>query len=172
VHTLANQTAQVTDKYKREADYSNLSSTAKTTVMKRIPGLRQQLEPSIDLYGEKALEQQGRPALEKAISVFLSPSLTSKETKDPLTKEIVRLYKSTQDTGVIPKKDVPEGLTKQQETAFKVDMGKSVKPILSLIVNSPRYKNASDEKKAKLLERVIDDVYRKVKDRHKPIKEQ
>lgn len=170
IPTLANQTAQVTDKYKREADYSNLSTTAKTTAMKRIPVVRQQLEPSIDLYGEKALEQQGRPALEKAISVFLSPSLTSKETKDPLTKEIVRVYKSTNETGVIPKKDPPEGLTKQQETAFKIDMGKSVKPALSMMVNSSMYRNASDEKKAKLIERVIDDVYRKAKDRHKPSK--
>lgn len=157
--TLLSQTAQVIDPYKRDSDYSNVKTIAKTSVQKKIPGLRQQLPPTLNLFGEPVKEQgQG---ITKAIKVFLSPSNVSDVNTDKITNEIYSLYKRTGETDVIPSK-IPIGLTNNQKYEFKKVFGKKVKRALEQTMRG-NYSSATDNDKIKIIRRVINSAYDEAK---------
>lgn len=163
VPTLSGQVAQQKDTYKRDIDYSNIPEQIKTSAMKKIPGLREKLPETIDLFGEKTLEQGGRQGITKALSIFLSPTNISSETTDKITKDIYNLYKRTGETDVIPHK-MPDGLTKEQEQEFKILFGKDVKKNLDRVMNGS-FDVLTDEKKVKVIKNVIDNAYTRSKNK-------
>jgi len=162
VPTLLGQTAQQIDPYKRDVDYSSIPEQVKTTAMKKIPTLREQLPATLDLFGKPIKEQGGSEGILKALKIFISPSNVSDETSDKISKEIYNLYKRTGETDVIPSK-IPNGLTKQEEYKFKQVFGEEVRKHLEKVMNSSYY-NYSDAAKIKALRKAIDNAYDKSKD--------
>jgi len=157
--TAGSQIAQFSDEFKRDIDWDNLGDLAK----RKVVGLRETLPIMLDMFGEPVLEQDGRKGIEKAIDVFLNPSLKTKISDDPVIIEISRLFNTTDDSDVIPSK-MPSGLTKEQEREFKLVYGKEIKKKLVSLQNSIKYKSATDEVKAKQTSKEINDLYREVKD--------
>jgi hypothetical protein len=143
-----------------------MGTELKTTIQRGIPVLRQKLPESIDMFGEKILEQGGKQGISKALNVFLNPSLVSNTTSSKVTNEIYDLYKKTGESDVIPSK-MPDGLDTKQKREFKITFGKSVGSSLSRLINSSAYTNASDVKRVKMISREINDQYEKTKDKMK-----
>lgn len=161
--TAGSQVAQQIDPYQREIDYSSIPQTVKDSVIKKIPGARETLPQKLDMFGVPIKEQSGRTGIQKAVDVFINPSLRSDVTKDKTTLELYRLYDSTKDTDVVPLK-MPSGLTKEQERAFKVRFGQRIKGVLDSLLFSDSYRNSSDDVKAKLVSKTINKIYEQTKE--------
>ena len=162
IPTLSSQVAQQGDVYKRDVDYSNIPKQIKTTAMKKIPGLRQQLPATLDLFGQPIKEHSDAGTLQKAIRIFISPSNVSSETSDKLSKMLYNLYKRTGETDVIPSK-MPTGLTKEQEYKFKQVFGNQVKNRLEQVTGS-NFDSLSDDAKVRIIRKEIDNAYEYAKD--------
>lgn len=161
IPTLSGQAAQQSDVYKRDVDYSSIPSQVKTTAMKKIPVIREQLPASLDLFGQPIKEQSGREGIVKALSVFISPTNISTETSDKLSKELYNLYKRTGETDVIPSK-LPDGLTTKQKYEFKQKFGNEVRTRLERTMVGA-YNTYTDERKIKAVRSAIDSAYEKTK---------
>lgn len=165
--TLFSQIASVTDDKKRSTRPSNNSKykfgeqTARS-IMYKIPGLRQQLEPVTDIWGNEKL--QSTDILERAFETFLAPYSKTEDITTDLDKELKRVYNEVGETKVIP--GIPSSYVKYQNetyrmsakeyTQYKKTYGQTANETLNDLINSESYQNASEEDKTKMIENVYD----------------
>jgi len=127
---------------------------AKTPITSRI------LEPSLDVWGNE--QKQGG-----AIQQFFSPGYVKEISTDPATKEMVKLYKATDETSFLPKvaprKITSEGeeikLTPKEITTFQKSMGQKNHKQISALIKTNSYKMLSNESKAKRIKKIVDNNY-------------
>lgn len=155
--TLGNQTAQFKDEFKRDVDYK--SSTGKQLLdlsKRRIPGLRETLPATLNLWGEPVKEQQGRTGIEKAFDIFANPSLKSKETDDPIIKEVYKVFNESKETGVIPSYTPAVLRTTDDIRNFKMIYGQLAKQELTTLFANPSYKESKE--KHKIIKKLLNDL--------------
>ena len=164
--TLFSQFASTLDDKKRSTKPSN-NSTYKfgeqtiRNIMYKIPGLRQQLEPATDIWGNE--KQQSNNIIQRAFESFIAPYTKNKDISTDLDKEIKKVYTETGEKGVIP--NIPYAYIKygnetykmsaSEYTEYKKTYGKTASQTLNSLINSNDYKESSYEDKAKM----IDNVY-------------
>jgi hypothetical protein len=127
-------------------------------------GTSLQLEPKLDIWGQE--QKQGN-----AFQQFVNPGYAKEASNDSVTQEVMRLYRSTQETDFLPKlmKGSFESqgkkieLTPKQLTEFQRDMGQANYKDISLLINTPKYKNADDSLKARYIKSKIDFNYEEAK---------
>ena len=61
-----------------------------------MPFASKKLEPKLDVFGREQ-KQDG------ALHQFLNPGFWKAKSDDPVTQEIVRLYRATRETDILPK---------------------------------------------------------------------
>ena len=119
----------------------------------RIPGLRQRLEPRIDVFGND-LPRYGGNALE----VMLDPTRPFKINEDVVVDELRRLWDNEYKVSPtqLGYKYGYEFLTIEENTQMWYAVGSLTYERLHRLIRLPEYKRASDEEKAKAIERAVD----------------
>lgn len=133
---------------------------------KKVPGARNQLQPSIDLWGN---EVSNGSAPERVFQSFLSPGYLKTQDNSPATQEIRRLAKATGESSVYPaaaeKSFMVNGETKyltgEEYTKYAKTMGSTRKQIIENMLKSKGYQKLSDDDKAKAISYAYE--YAKVK---------
>lgn len=133
---------------------------------KKVPGVRNQLQPSIDLWGN---EVSNGSAPERVFQSFISPGFLKAQDNSPATQEIRRLAKATGESAVYPaaaeKSFMVNGETKyltgEEYTKYAKTMGSTRKQIVENMLKSNGYQKLSDDDKAKAISYAYE--YAKVK---------
>ena len=133
---------------------------------KKVPGVRNQLQPSIDLWGN---EVSNGSAPERVFQSFFSPGFLKAQDNSPATQEVRRLAKATGESGVYPaaaeKSFMVNGETKyltgEEYTKYAKTMGSTRKQIIENMLKSKGYQKLSDDDKAKAISYAYE--YAKVK---------
>lgn len=123
---------------------------------KKVPGVRNRLQPSIDLWGN---EVSNGSAPERVLQSFLSPGFLKAQDNSPATQEIRRLAKATGESAVYPaaaeKSFMVNGETKyltgEEYTKYAKTMGSTRKQIVENMLKSKGYQKLSDDDKAKAI---------------------
>lgn len=123
---------------------------------KKVPGVRNQLQPSIDLWGN---EVSNGSAPERVFQSFLSPGFLKAQDNSPATQEIRRLAKATGESAVYPaaaeKSFKVNGETKyltgEEYTKYAKTMGSTRKQIVENMLKNKGYQKLSDDDKAKAI---------------------
>ena len=126
---------------------------------KKVPGVRNQLQPSIDLWGN---EVSNGSAPERVFQSFLSPGFLKAQDNSPATQEIRRLAKATGDSTVYPAaaeksytvKGESRTLTGEEYTRYAKAMGQTRKELVEAAVKLPAYKSMSNAEKADYIQNV------------------
>ena len=166
VPTIGGKIASAMDDTARKAYTQGGKSDAETdasyfvqSILRKVPGGREQLQPSIDLWGR---EISNGGAAERFFEAFVSPGFFSTADTSAVTKELQRLA-ATQGSTVYPVKasrsftvnGKTKYLTAEEYTEFAKDLGQTRYGILDKLLSDKRYKALSDADKAD----VIADVY-------------
>lgn len=133
---------------------------------KKVPGVRNRLQPSIDLWGN---EVSNGSAPERVFQSFISPGFLKAQDNSPATQEIRRLAKATGESAVYPaaaeKSFMVNGETKyltgEEYTKYAKTMGSTRKQIVENMLKSKGYQKLSDDDKAKAISYAYE--YAKVK---------
>ena len=133
---------------------------------KKVPGVRNQLQPSIDLWGG---EVSNGTTPERVLQSFISPGYFKPQDNSPATQEVRRLAKATGESSVYPaaaeKSFMVNGETKyltgEEYTKYAKTMGSTRKQIIENMLKSKGYQKLSDDDKAKAISYAYE--YAKVK---------
>lgn len=126
---------------------------------KKVPGARNQLQPSINLWGN---EVSNGSTPERVFQSFISPGFLKAQDNSPATQEIRRLAKATGDSTVYPaaaEKSYPvkgetRTLTGEEYTRYAKAMGQTRKELVEAAVKLPDYKSMSNAEKADYIQNV------------------
>lgn len=145
VPTIINDVARSVDPMERRPE------TVFQRIQSRIPFLREKLEPQVTSLG-KEQERIGNPA-----EVMLDPTRPSEIVSTPLVTELRRLtdagYKVSPT--LLGDKKGYDVLTQKQNTELWKRSGQVAQGKLKGLLTLPSYKKATDEEKAKAVEKVI-----------------
>lgn len=111
-----------------------------------IPGLSQTVQPKLDPYGEPAKKSGG--ILERT----LSPMESSKESDDPVTKELSRLNVAVPPTG---RSQEGVKLTDKEYFEFTQRKGRKVREGLERLINASNYQKQDDHIRKSRLEKYL-----------------
>lgn len=151
IPTIVSDVARATDPYQRAVgrietplDITPFSERG----MARIPGLRQRLEPRIDVAGQP-VETPGSP-----LEIMIDPTRPVEAKTSPTIAELARL--SAAGHRVIPTdlgdKHGYRSLTPEQNTWIRQDAGQRLFRALDELFASEHYQKASDEDRAGIIE--------------------
>lgn len=167
VPTLSSQIASAFDDTKRstkasaDSDFKFGEETVKQ-LMYKIPGLRNLLESSTDIWGNEI--KQSENVLTWAFESFLAPYARRENIATAVDEEIKYLYRQTGDTGLIP--SIPNNyvsyngekykMSAAEHTDFKKTYGQTAFDLMERLFNTETYRNADPETKADMVNRVYD----------------
>lgn len=167
VPTLSSQVATVTDDKKRSTKVSGDSGFAAfegiiNKLKYKIPGLRQTLEPSTDIWGNEV--KQTENVMQRAYETFLAPYATKSDISTAVDEEIKTVYGDTGDTGVIPNipynyvnyKGEKYKMSASEFTDYKKMYGQLSYDLLGDLFDNQSYINASESEKADMIGKVYD----------------
>ena len=168
IPTALKQVAEVVDPVARSTKGDGILDTAKNKAMARIPGATKKLEPVVDVLGRDVMRYGGKNNL---FNIFLNPANVNISNPTPATTEVWRLYEQTGNTDVFPKvapssftdDGVKYQMTPKEQTQFQRTMGQEADKQITALLNSPKYKNADDEKKAEMMEDAVEKSFDKAK---------
>ena len=132
-------------------------------IMKKFPGLSQELEPYIDEWGRK---KDAGNLLTNALQNMLSPGYYSGVNVSPMEKELKRLYGKvgTEDgmkifpTAAVKKFNLSDGteknLTAEEYTKMQTEQGQTAYRLLTDIVASEEYNAVDDFTKGRIVSKV------------------
>lgn len=146
VPTIVSDVARATDPLERRAE--NIGER----VQSRIPGLRQGLEPQVDVLGEEK-EIAGNP-----LEVLIDPTRPQKDVSTPVIKELRRLTDSGYEVSptLLGDKKGFKVLSQKDNTELWKRAGEITKSKFESLFSKEAYSELNDEKRAKIVEQVID----------------
>jgi len=145
IPTLVSDIARATDTKERRAQ------TIMDKFQARIPGVRQGLEPYVNVLGQEQ-ERIGNP-----LEVMFDPTRPSPEKSNPVTQELQRLWDSgfkVSPTLLGDKKGYAI-LTPKQNTELWVKSGQITNDKLQNLLNLEQYQKLPDDKRAKVVEDIV-----------------
>jgi hypothetical protein len=167
IPTLSSQVASAIDDTKRVTTETNASGSKfiNTTVNKlkyKIPGLRQTLEPSLDIWGNE-VKQEGTVG-EKIIDNFIAPYSKKKDITTPVDTELKSIYRETGENSVLPSKSSSYidykndkyNMTNKEFTDFKKKYGQTSYEMLEELFATNTYAESDSTEKAKLISKVYE----------------
>jgi hypothetical protein len=167
VPTLFSQVAQVTDDVKRSTKVSansgwDFGEETWNKIKYKIPGLRQTLEPSTDIWGNEV--KQTENDLAKAFETFIAPYARREDIATAVDEEIKDLYRQTGDGKVIP--SIPDNyvnykgekydMSAEEFTNFKKVYGQTAFDLMEQLFDTETYRNADSATRADMVNRVYD----------------
>ena len=166
VPTLLGQISRTIDPTRRNTWYTPEDSNAGKLINKTVKKIQAKtplsrlLEPYVDKWGQQESEEN---LFVRALENFFSPGYVSKDTDDPVTKDLVEIYSRSGEDGVIPK-SAPNSLkldgetyrlTEKEYTAYQKTLGNLSHDLIEQYINSPVYHSMTDSERAE----TISDLY-------------
>jgi hypothetical protein len=162
--SIVNQVGQMFDNTSRDTYDPNALVEAANKVKARLPGLRNTLNPRIDVFGNE--QEQYQNGSNNLFNVFFNPAFISKFKADPVASEVLDLFERSGETQqaprVVDKKLTINGqkipLSGDQLTQYQRYVGQRAESIFSQTINTPEYQTLSDDQKAKVLGNLLTDI--------------
>ena len=162
VPSLARQTAQTLDPYKRDLGEYETPEYYANLLKNNIPFLRETLPIKTDVNGEKVLQNQGRGLGSKILENYILPMNMSEYNPSPLNVEATRLKKETGEVTGFAQKAKRSDLktwdeadhsrySEEQFRRYKEDLGKLNANAGNELTKSKFYQKLPDEDKVKYL---------------------
>lgn len=162
IPSLARQTAQTLDPYKRDLGEYGKPEYYVNLMKNSTPILRETLPIKTNVEGKKVLQNQGRSMGEKILENYILPMNVSEYKPSPLNVEATRLKKETgENKGFAPKATRSDlrnwdeadhaKYSEEQFRKYKEDLGKLNSSAGNALTKSKFYKNLPDEDKVKYL---------------------
>lgn len=159
------QTANATDKYKRDLGQYGSDEYYRNSLISGIPVLRElMLDKKVGTNGEYILQNEGMNPLRKAVENYFLPGLTSNLSDNEAYDEAMRIYRETGNKnaflpGYSRTKissdylglDENEKLTTEQYEDAREKLGKANSEVFDVFSKSDLYNSLDDEGKADLL---------------------
>ena len=167
IPTVSSQIAATFDDTKRttkpsaDSGFTFGEETARS-LMYKIPGLRNMLEPSTDIWGNE-VKQSGN-LLTRAAENFLAPYSWRENIASEVDSEIKELYSQTGDSGLIPSvpysyvsyKGEKYEMSAEEFTDYKKTYGQTAYDLMEKLFTTATYRNADNETKADMVSKVYD----------------
>jgi len=158
IPALIGDVAKGTDTSERVASKEDILSQVKTG----IPGVRQSLPEKKDVFGETV-------STEGIVSVLLAGSRSKLAKNNPLVAELDRLS----STGNLPSitdvektssraKELKAQIGEEKFTKAKNEFGQSLRKRISSVMETSTYKNADDERKKAIIDKIKDTEFEKM----------
>jgi hypothetical protein len=150
IPTIVSDIARAKDSKERRVDYKDMKNAE--ALKARIPGVRETLEPQIDVLGNE-INRIGNP-----LEVMADPSRPQKEKTSPVVSEIRRLWDEGYQVSptLLGDKNGYSTLTPEQNTELWKRSGQILDGKLNNLFNNDNYSKLSDDEKAKLVETFTD----------------
>jgi ribosomal protein L17 len=151
------QIAQLQDDTARTSYvYNNIPQTAVNKIKAKIPGLRQTLEPSVDVLGREVKTDNS------IFNILLNPTNTGKTNSSKEAEEMYKVYKDTGDKATIApvapyyitvdsQKIV---LSPKQRTQYQKTTGQIALESIDNLLKNNSYTNSNSEEKAEVLKEI------------------
>lgn len=163
--SILNQFASLFDTTGRSTYSPSKLEEAKNKVFARIPGLRNTLEPSVDVFGQnkKNYESSG---VARVVDVMFNPAFVSTIRDNPAAQEVLDIYNRSGETQQAPRvapKSIKIGgedvqLTSEQYTQYQRLIGTKTQEVFDGLINSKTFQEADDTKKAKIMANALTDI--------------
>lgn len=145
IPAIVSDVGVLTDDFDRRTRYDSLTDN----FIRRIPYARETLDPKYSIYGE--------PIESKGVAGFLFGSRGSKVMNSPLLNEVTDLNKKGVDVTVLTTKMKPMTTAKKELSPKEYDqylagVQNEVRQRMEKVMTTEKYKKASDENKAIILE--------------------
>lgn len=156
IPTALGQIAQIADPYARASyESNNVLGTTGNKLKAKIPGMRNDLAPVVDVMGNDVLSNGGNNS---AFNVFLNPSNTYSERTTEAALEIYRVYQETGVLSVVPRV-APYSLeygetykfTAHERAQYQRVAGQTNTEIVNQLLSSKSYAALSDDQRAAVL---------------------
>ena len=167
VPTLSSQVATFMDDKQRStkvagnSDFKFLEETVNKLKLK-IPGLRETLEPSTDVWGREVKLNENKT--EKAFETFIAPYSRKENIATEIDKELKDLYGDTGDAGLFPQ--TPKNsvnydgekydMSAKEYTSFKKTYGQNALELMEELFRTTTYQEANATDKAEMVDKVYD----------------
>jgi len=164
VPTLVNQIRQVVDPTARSIQDTNFMGRMSRSVQNRIPGLSDNLEPRVNVFGENQKVYQAGD--NNFFNVFFNPAFITKFKGTPEGQLVLDLYKDTGLAGQAPKiaqksyiiNGEKKPLTPEEFTGYQRFIGTYSKEIIGSLSQSPEFKSAPQDEQIKAISNVLSDI--------------
>lgn len=155
-----NQINAYVDPYQRETYDPNPLVRSLNQARAKTPFLSKTLPKKYDVTGSE-IEKYSSKGIKKAFDVFVNPVFVNKPKDDIVIQEVTALYEETGEKGglfALPEKKIKldDGTMKQlngrEFSEYSKTLGEVTYKGYQKIMNTPRYANADDQTRLKLLE--------------------
>lgn len=161
VPTALNQVNAYVDPIQRETYDPNPVMRGLKQGLNKVPLVSKTLPKKYNVKGEETLKYQS-DGVNKAFDVFINPVFVNKKKDDLVMKEVQTLYDTTGEKGsllYIPERKIKIGvetkeLSGKEYSEYSKVLGELTYKKYQQLMNTPRYKNADDESRLKLLGKV------------------
>lgn len=167
IPTMLSAVARTTDDKKRStyidknSPYGKTVEELKQSMKYKTPGLHQTLEPTLDVWGR---EQSEGKLEERIINNFINPTSIKTVNETDIDKELERLYKATDESGVIiskPDKYINVNgrridFTAPQYTQLVKERNNASYKDIEALVKTEGYNELSDNEKADVIQMIYD----------------
>jgi hypothetical protein len=165
IPTISSKLASFLDSKQRTTKVSKNSKakeieTLVRQAMYKIPGLRNMLEESTDIWGNTKINSDN--IVTRFLENFVLPTYGSDYSETNVDKNIINLYNKTGEESIIP--SVPNNyltydnqkyeMSAKEYTQYKKTYGQTLNNNLKYLFNSEAYKNLSDENKIKMVKKM------------------
>ncbi len=167
IPTALSQTAAMFDDTKRTTKASKTSSfrigdETMRKIMYKIPGLRNMLEPVVDIWGNEV--KQDERVIVRALDNYIMPYSKKYGIATNVDTEIKELYQQTGDTGLIPSvpydnikfKGTKYDMSAKEFTEYKKNYGQTAHDLMAKLFDTNTYKNSTKDEQADMVNRVYD----------------
>ena len=145
------------------------------SLLKKVPGLESTLQPDVNVWGQTNTKDSfGDWALDFA-NKFILPTNVKVTNRDAVDNELIRVVESTGVTDFLPSdgnkyftvNKQKYTMNAKQYTEYSQERGQAAYAALKDTMASASYKQASDEDKAALLKKALDNAYKVVNNQWK-----
>lgn len=174
--TLGGKVAQFIDPTQRTTKSSATSPVGGNmdyywrSLVKKVPGAEATLQPDVNIWGQTTTKDSfGDWALDFA-NKFILPTNIKVTNRDAVDNELIRVVESTGIADFLPSdgnkyftvKGEKYKMNASQYTEYSKDRGQAAYAALKDVMAGASYKNATDEQKAELLKKALDNAYKSV----------
>ena len=167
VPTASSQLAATLDDTKRTTKVAGNSDSKVidelyNSIIYKIPGLRETLEPTTDIWGNEV--KQSENLLQRAFENFISPYARKESIATEIDEELKDLYSQTGDNGILP--NIPYNyvnydgekyrMSAEEYTDFKKTYGQTANDLLEDLFRTTTYRNADSEERTDMVNKVYD----------------
>ena len=164
IPSLLNQVGQLFDNTSRNSYDPNALMEAGNKVMAKIPGVRNTLEPRVDVWGDE--QQMYKLGGNNVLNVFLNPAFMSRYVDKPEAGLVLDIFNRSGETQQAPrmvdKKLKINGetleLEAEQVTEYQTFVGEKTKEAFARLAEDKGFGLLSDEEKAKRMGNILSDI--------------